>query len=162
LNAGRLDVHRSLLASNGGAGINLNQNTTNYDRFILSMTLCNITGHFDNSAIVTTIDMHNIEINMDSCSFWDNYNGAIAIASIDNGDIRIMNGNFTRNRGTVVSIGQFDSIASTLLVDASIFTLNQLNSHEHQQSVIDVEIDPNNHNKGIKCNRDGTHLNAFR
>ncbi|KAK6756638.1 hypothetical protein RB195_014827 [Necator americanus] len=98
----------------------------------------NITGHYYSPAIEFE-DITDTDVEMNSCAISDNFNGGVSLSGITaNSSITILKSNFTRNRGSTVSMSLVRD--SDVIIHGNSFISNQLNDFSEHEAVVDIAI----------------------
>lgn len=74
----------------------------------------------------------------DTCRLWSNNAGAMKLREISQSDLHVLRGNFTRNKGTTLSITRL-AAGSNVQIKDNRFWYNQLLKTSIPSSVLEVE-----------------------
>jgi len=101
------------------------------------MTNCNVTGHWQDLAVVIT----NFDyVRIVNSRFWENFNGCIYIRNrvTCSPSVSIYNNNFNHNKGTVVSMDSTECNDVNILIHQNVFSLNVLNNRLGNQYIVET------------------------
>ncbi|VDM49860.1 unnamed protein product [Toxocara canis] len=126
------EISNSLISANGNVGLGIRP----ANRTRIKITRTNFTAHYNGAAILATTQTR-LDLLLDECHFWSNNDGAVKLNEISQSDLRILRGNFTRNRGTTFSLTRLTS-GSNVQITNNRFSYNQLLKTTISSSVLEV------------------------
>ncbi|VDK52392.1 unnamed protein product [Cylicostephanus goldi] len=129
-----VSIQNTLISSSGKNGIRAEISPDKFST--IKIQGVNLTGHYYSAAIEVE-DATDIDFEISCCLVTDNFNGGISLDGITgNSTISILGSNFTRNRGSIVSIPLIQD--SDVILHGNSFTANQLNNFGEHEAVVDI------------------------
>ncbi|EYB92442.1 hypothetical protein Y032_0194g1447 [Ancylostoma ceylanicum] len=127
-------VQGSLISSSGRNGIHLEKTPGRFST--VKIHDVNVTGHYY-SAAVEFEDITDVDLEINRCAISDNFNGGVSLDGITaNSTITILSSNFTRNRGTTVTMSLIRD--SDVIIHGNSFSSNHLNDFGEHEAVLDI------------------------
>ncbi|KAM3717366.1 Teneurin-m [Dirofilaria immitis] len=142
-NGSTIEVHNSIFGSNGQHGLQMQ----NAQQIRVKCFSNSFMDHRFGEAILATF-VNRSDFVLDDCRWWNN-SGGIAFRYVTESNLHLLNGNWTRNRGTIVLADKING-KTNILIKNNDFQQNEFLINTGVNSVIDLEMTENDDDTHIQ------------